>query len=97
MKTEDYLEKQKKMFIRRWYLVQKNQAKNRGETWELDWEPFFELWSKDDRWLNRGRRSDDLCLSRIDMDLGWHPSNVQIITRSQMLKNESIYKKGVDR
>jgi len=95
IKTEtEKLEYQRKQFIRRWWLVAKNQAKIRGQDWNLPWEVYYELWTKDDRWMHRGRASDELCMCRIDFDnLDWHPGNVQIITRKQMLRLESMHKR----
>ena len=92
MKMKDKLEKQKEMHIRRWFVVAKNMAHSRGQGWYISFEEFFELWSEQDNWLHRGRRSRDLCLSRIDMTTDWWPQNVEIITRRQMIQKENRYR-----
>jgi|DEB0MinimDraft_6_1074348.scaffolds.fasta_scaffold01163_13 hypothetical protein len=89
MKLKDKLEKQKEMHIRRWFVVAKNLAQTRGQGWYITFEEFFDLWSEDDRWLDRGRGSKDLCLSRRDMTMDWYPQNVEIITRRKMLQREN--------
>lgn len=61
------------------WLQQRNQARWRGETWHLTWEQWLDLWG--DRFHLRGRRSADLCLTRIRYDQPWQVGNCDIITR----------------
>ena len=87
------LELERKKHINRWFLVARAQAKTRGEEWLLTFEEYFSMWVKDDRWLLRGRNKDSLCMSRIDMLGPWDTHNVEICTRSEMLRREARMKK----
>lgn len=89
MKKEQYLQKQKEMHLRRWFVVNKNMAQTRGQAWLITLDEFAQLWCEDDRWLKRGRGSSDLCLARRDMTGDWTINNVEIITRKTMLQRES--------
>lgn len=57
------------------------QANFRGEPWLITFEDYERVWA--DQWERRGRTRDTLCLSRIDYDLGWEPSNIEVITRRE--------------
>ena len=61
-----------------WQLA-KAQAKFRGEEFTLTFEQYYEVW-KDD-WHNRGRKPEDLCMTRIDWEGAWEWGNVEIIRR----------------
>jgi hypothetical protein len=65
------------------WLKARAQARFRGEPWDLTSEEYIELWCEEDRYLNKGRRPDQLCLRRRDLDLGWTLDNVEIISRRQ--------------
>lgn len=72
-------------------LKHKAQAKFRGEDHSLTWEQWKDLWPND-KWLRRGRRGTDLCLSQIDRDLGWHYDNVHVIKRIEYLQRAKEYR-----
>lgn len=91
----DTLEIQKRMHINRWYVLWKNQCKLRGEEYDLTFEEFFDIWSKEDRWLTRGRQKDELCMSRIDYEKPWTYANIKIVTRLEMLRTKRPRNKGV--
>lgn len=60
---------------------QKNQAQWRGESWDLAFEDWVEIWGDDfDR---KGRGLGSLCMTRRDLELPWTRDNVIIITREQ--------------
>ena len=68
------------------WLRHRAQAKYRGETYDLSWEAFEQLWFDDDAWFQRGRRADNLCMSMIDWTQGWVEGNVEVITRLEQLR-----------
>lgn len=51
----------------------------RGDEWELDWPAWRDTWLPN--WHQRGRRADDLCLTRIDWEKPWRADNIQLVTR----------------
>jgi hypothetical protein len=57
------------------------QAWYRGEEWTITEQEYIELWRRDDRYLKKGRGTEDLCLVRLDYEDGWHIYNVDIISR----------------
>jgi hypothetical protein len=67
--------------LRRSYQMARSQAIYRGEEWTLDIDLWMRLWSEDDRYLRKGRASDQLSFVRINPSLGWRPDNVRIETR----------------
>jgi hypothetical protein len=64
---------------RKWHLA-RAQANHRGEGWEITIEQWFELWPME-KWILRGRGSNDLCMVRIDRDRPFSVDNVKIVTR----------------
>jgi len=70
---------------RLWLECQRNraQAKFRGQVWEITEEEFIVLWMTDNRYQHRGRRADDLCMTRIRKDESWNKNNVFFPTRKQ--------------
>ena len=90
---QDILEEAKKIILQRAFYTSRCQARLRGHEWYISQEEFFELWSTNDRWASRGRHSDDLTMSRIDMAGDWSMDNVQICTRREMLKAEAQYRR----
>lgn len=68
------------------WLRKKAQAHFRGESWSLTIEQWFELWDKSDQWDNRGRHKDSSAMFMRDPKLGWHVDNVEIVNRSDRLK-----------
>ena len=74
-----------------WLECQRNraQAKYRGQEWDIDEETFIELWMTDDRYKRRGRKGDDLCMTRINKNEPWNKDNVYFPTRKEHF--QSIY------
>jgi len=79
------------------YLKHKSQARYRGELHELTWDEWETIWNKDSAWEQRGRHREDLCLTMLDPDCGWHISNVQVVTRLEQLQLLGYAKTGVPR
>jgi len=57
------------------------QAAFRNERWELLFDDWIKLWG--DRWAQRGRVKDSVCLTRRSYDLPWSVDNCEIITRRE--------------
>lgn len=74
------------------WMKHKAQAKFRGEDYKLTYDDWVDLWPND-KWLNRGRRSTDYSLARIDPTLPWDISNVAVEKRSEYLKRAKEYRK----
>ena len=68
----------KRYFI---WLQQRNQAQYRREEWNLTFEQWLELWG--DQIVNRGRKKDDLCMTRRDPLGPWDMDNAYIIERGK--------------
>ena len=66
------------------FLKAKAQANFRGESWELTFDDWKTLWLK--RWHLRGRKPDDLCMTRNDRNGAWSLENIIIVTRLEFLK-----------
>lgn len=62
------------------FIQHKNQSNFRNEPWTLTFEEYCELWT-DDLWPLRGRRKEQLCLTRTDWTGPWSRENVEIIDR----------------
>lgn len=69
----------------------KSQALFRGEAHSLTFEQWCELWT-DELFLQRGRLATDLCMMMIDLEAGWHYSNVEIVERIEHLKRAREYR-----
>lgn len=54
-------------------------ARLRGETWQLTWPEYRDIWEHN--WEQRGRRAHCLCLARKDLEKPWQVDNVELITR----------------
>lgn len=61
------------------WMNMKSQARYRNEDWALTFEQFEAEWAG--RWNQRGRDSTDLCMIRVDVELPWSPSNIEVIAR----------------
>jgi hypothetical protein len=68
---------------RLWLECQRNraQAKYRGQVWEIDEEQFIQLWMQDDRYKQRGKGANNLCMTRINKRESWNVDNVYFPTR----------------
>jgi hypothetical protein len=64
----------------------RSQAQYRGESWQLGFEDFERTWG--DRWCQRGRGSEDLCMTRLDPEQPWKLGNVAVITRREWHRRE---------
>jgi hypothetical protein len=73
------------------------QAWFRGEEWWITEQEYIDLWRQDDRYLQKGRDRDSLCMTKRDPDLAWTIDNVEIITRLQHLKNCGRMRTGTTR
>jgi uncharacterized protein (DUF1684 family) len=56
------------------------QANFRNEGWEITIAEWFAIWPMD-KWVLRGRGSNDLCMVRIDRDRPFSADNVKLVTR----------------
>jgi hypothetical protein len=74
------------------WLQQKNQAQFRKEGWQLDFEPWLDMWR--DLWPQRGRATDEYCMTRVDTDLPWSKDNVMIITRKEHGRIQGLRRMG---
>lgn len=69
--------------LRRAWVVARCQARHRGETWDLSWEQWRDLWQGLE--VLRGRRATSLTLNRRDCLGPWHIDNVIIESRAEHL------------
>jgi hypothetical protein len=68
------------------------QARFRGEECTITEQEFFDIWAP--YWSQRGRRSDQMTMTRIDPELPWTRANVEILTRAEHLKREKNFWKS---
>lgn len=66
------------------YLVMRSQAAYRGEAFELTFQDFCDFWT-DERWELRGRKTNELTLTRRDPNQAWSVENCVIMTRKEQL------------
>lgn len=66
----------------------RSQANYRGEPYELTFEDWQVIWANPEDFLNRGRKPDNLTLTRIDPEGAWSTDNVIIMTRLEHLRKE---------
>ena len=64
----------------------KAQARFRNESYALTWEDWQTIWANPVDFQNRGRKPEDLTLTRIDDDGAWTRDNVQIMSRLEQLR-----------
>jgi hypothetical protein len=74
------------------WLRQRAQANYRQEGWQLEFDDFVNLWGRD--WPNRGRLTDDLCMTRDDYDRPWALGNVTIVPRHEHVRRSWIVKRA---
>jgi hypothetical protein len=65
----------------RQWVQQRNQAVWRGESWDLTFELWCELWG--DKFELRGRRPEDYCMTRRDATDAWTKDNAIVVTRDE--------------
>jgi len=78
--------------MRRYYSLAKCQAEHRNQIWDLDFETFCQIWSKDDKYKNRGRGSENYHMRRINVSDSWNDKNVEIVTRGKHLSDLMLEK-----
>lgn len=61
------------------WLTSRAQANFRQEGWTISWQEYLDIWRP--HWHQRGRASDDLCLTRLDPKQPWDVKNIELITR----------------
>jgi len=74
------------------FLKQRAQANFRKEAWAMAFDDFVEIWGED--WSNRGRASENMCMTRRDYDLPWHKTNVDIVPRHEHVRRSWLVKKA---
>ena len=89
-KTGPYDEVRHKMFTP--WMVGKAQANFRGEEWNLSFEEYYQMW-KDD-WHNRGRKGDNVCMTRLDDEGPWDVDNAVIMCRKEHLRIQGLKRTG---
>jgi hypothetical protein len=62
------------------------QANFRKEPYHLTWDDWQKIWANPIDFQNRGRRPEDLTLTRIDDDGDWTMANVMVTTRLEQLR-----------
>jgi len=67
------------------------QAFFRGEEYELTFTDWQKIWER--HWWERGRRIDNLVLTRIDPEKSWSMNNVELITRLEHLKRNGFVRR----
>ena len=73
------------------FLQMRAQANFRKEKFELAFEDFQAAWQG--KWMFKGRRRGDYCLTRLNQESAWTKDNVQCILREQHLSNQQKLKK----
>jgi hypothetical protein len=64
----------------------RSQANYRKEAYDLTWDDWQTIWANPIDFQNRGRKPEDLTLTRIDDDGAWTADNVEIMTRLEQLR-----------
>jgi hypothetical protein len=71
------------------FLCARSQAAYRLEDWELTWDQWQELWP-DHLWDQRGRKTDELALTRKNHKGAWSIDNCHVVTRKQQLHESNL-------
>jgi hypothetical protein len=66
-------------------------ARGRGIAFEFTFEQWWEIWKKSGHWHQRGKRSDQYCMSRFGDKGGYELGNVEIVTNHTNCSNK-IYR-----
>jgi hypothetical protein len=72
------------------WLQARAQANYRRECFQLTFEQFQRLWQK--HWHQKGRGSDDYCLTREDPKGPWDIDNAICIPRVEHLRRQRLFK-----
>jgi len=76
------------------WMKMKAQANFRGEEWDLDFEDYYNAWHG--KWDQRGRSSEQLCMTRKAYDEAWSKDNIEIITRKEHCSKQKQWKYNFD-
>jgi hypothetical protein len=71
------------------FLAARAQARFRSEEWTLTWEQWQELWPHE-LWDQRGKKTEELAMTRKDHRGAWSMDNVHIVTRGQQLYESNL-------
>lgn len=74
------------------WLKAKAQANYRKEEWLLTFNEYYKLWK--DKWEERGRDADQLCMTRHDWEGEWEIDNVYICTRKEHCARQGLARRG---
>lgn len=74
------------------WIKHRNQARFRGEDYDLTFEDWCTLWT-DERWEQRGKKSENLCLCRTDRTASWSLANCEIVPRYDLLVYNAQHRK----
>lgn len=72
------------------YLAQRRMALRRGIEWLFTFETWWEMWK--DLFYLRGRRRDNLCMSRFGDSGPYSPTNVEIIPKHENDRRRELAK-----
>ena len=75
------------------WLQCRNQARFRSEPWDLTFDEWQRAWAG--LWHRRGRKSDQLCITRQDGEGSWTRDNVIVITRRQHAQRKTGVRLGL--
>lgn len=70
------------------------QAWYRGEEWFISEQEYIQLWREHDRYKQKGRTRDSLCLVKIDKALPWTVDNVEFLSRLEHFRSCPSYQGG---
>lgn len=70
------------------WLRAKSQEKYLGRDWQITLEEYMQIWGRD-LWAKRGRKTNDLAMTRKDWDKPWTKDNVEIITRGEQIQQSN--------
>jgi hypothetical protein len=73
------------------------QANFRKEGWTMTFEEFEQMWNQDGSWEQRGRRADDLLMTRLDSGMPWSFENCYIEVRRIHLQQHGRMQQGCKR
>lgn len=75
----------------------KSQAEFRGEIWNLSFAEFCHgFWNTEERWQQRGRKTNDLVLTRYNHEAAWDKNNCCLITRVKHIRAKNRRQAGYD-
>lgn len=76
------------------WMLSRAQANFRKEEFLLSFEEYYEMWK--DHWDNRGRKPDNMCMTRKDPLGPWSKDNAYIISRKEHLKIQGHNRKKMN-